>query len=49
MLTDGQWAVLEPLIEACRPKGRPSRRICDAPSRRSLEAPERSQVAFHAV
>jgi transposase len=22
MLTDGQWAVLEPLIEACRPKGK---------------------------
>ena len=22
MLTDAQWAVLEPLIEACRPKGK---------------------------
>ena len=22
MLTDGRWAVLEPLIEACRPKGK---------------------------
>jgi transposase len=22
MLRDGQWAVLEPLIEACRPKGK---------------------------
>jgi transposase len=22
MLSDGQWALLEPLIEACRPKGR---------------------------
>jgi len=22
MLTDVQWAVLEPLIEACRPKGK---------------------------
>jgi|tagenome__1003787_1003787.scaffolds.fasta_scaffold20077337_2 hypothetical protein len=22
MLTDEQWAMLEPLIEACRPKGR---------------------------
>lgn len=22
MLTDGQWSVLEPLIDACRPKGK---------------------------
>jgi transposase len=22
MLSDGQWALLEPLIEACRPKGK---------------------------
>jgi hypothetical protein len=22
MLTDAQWAMLEPLIEACRPKGK---------------------------
>jgi transposase len=22
MLSDGQWAILEPLIEACRPKGK---------------------------
>ena len=22
MLTDAQWAVLEPLVEACRPKGK---------------------------
>ncbi len=22
MLTDAQWAVLEPLIETCRPKGK---------------------------
>jgi transposase len=22
MLSDGQWAVLEPLVEACRPKGK---------------------------
>jgi hypothetical protein len=22
MLADGQWAVLEPLVEACRPKGK---------------------------
>jgi hypothetical protein len=22
MLTDAQWTMLEPLIEACRPKGR---------------------------
>ena len=21
-LTDGQWAALEPLVEACRPKGK---------------------------
>lgn len=34
MLTDVQWAVLEPLVEACRPKGKTSpqdlRRTLDA-------------------
>jgi len=34
VLTDGQWAALEPLIEACRPKGKtPLRHL-----RRTIEA-----------
>ncbi len=34
MLTDGQWAALEPLIEACRPRGKtPPRDL-----RRTIEA-----------
>ena len=30
MLTDAQWAMLEPLVEQCRPKGKPHRTICVA-------------------
>ena len=34
MVTDAQWAALEPLLEACRPKGKtPPRDL-----RRSVEA-----------
>jgi transposase len=34
MLTDAQWAMLEPLIEACRPKGKTPPRAL----RRTIEA-----------
>ncbi len=35
MLSGAQWAPLEPLIEACRPKGKSPPRTCGAPSRPS--------------
>ena len=30
MLTDTQWATLEPLVEWCRPKGKPRRGACNS-------------------
>lgn len=38
MLTDAQWAMLEPLVEQCRPRGKPHRWICAGHSRRSSGA-----------
>ncbi len=35
MLSNGQWGMLEPLIEACRPKGRPRLGIYGVRSQRS--------------
>jgi transposase len=41
MLSDAQWALLEPLIEACRPKGKTQPQDLSDP----LAASEQSQVA----
>jgi transposase len=40
MLTDAQWAMLEPLVEQCRPRAKPHRTICVARWRRSSGAIE---------
>jgi transposase len=48
MLSDKQWAVLEPLIEACRPKGKtPPQDLRRHAVRDPVAAPERGQVARH--
>jgi hypothetical protein len=41
MFSDAQWALLEPLIEACRPKGKTQPQDLSDP----LAASEQSQVA----
>ncbi len=47
MLTDAQWAMLEPLIEACRPKGKTAPQgSAPHPLGHPLAAPKWSQVAI---
>jgi hypothetical protein len=47
MVTDAQWAMLEPLIEACRPRGKDATAGSAAHDLgHPLAAPEWSQVAL---
>lgn len=45
MLLDEQWAVLEPLVEACRPMGKTPPQDAPEAQRHPLAAPERGEVA----
>ena len=48
MLTDAHWMRLEPLIEACRPKGKtPPQDLRRTIAAIPLAASERGQVARH--
>ena len=47
MLVDAQWMTLEPLVEACRPKGRTRPRICVAPSQQWSGGIRTAPVARH--